>query len=200
MTRRAKPPDQALPAPAPDQAALRRAAIAHLACYAATRAGLLRVLERRIDRWARTALAGEDAADIAPNAATAREAARRVVADLAAEGAISDAAFAEQRVRRLVRGGRSRQAVAAHLAARGVGRDTAQAVLPDDPRKELAAALALARRRRLGPFRAEPADAESRARSLSVLARAGFSRGIAEQALDADPAEAEQLVAWLRDI
>ncbi|TDG04393.1 regulatory protein RecX, partial [Paracraurococcus ruber] len=38
--------------PPPGEAALREAALAHLARFAATEAGLTRVLRRRVDRWA----------------------------------------------------------------------------------------------------------------------------------------------------
>jgi regulatory protein len=183
--------------PAPDEAALRAAALAHLARYAATRAGLLRVLERRIERWAKLAAAA-GAEGLSTDRLAAQAAARQVVAELAAEGSVSDEAFAETRARRLARAGRSRQAVAAHLASHGVEREVARAVLPNDPQRELAAALALARRRRLGPFRTGTPDAATRLRELGVLARAGFSHEVASRALATDLATAEALVAWLR--
>ncbi|HET8995059.1 MAG TPA: RecX family transcriptional regulator [Acetobacteraceae bacterium] len=184
--------------PAPDEAALRDAALAHLARYAATETGLRRVLDRRIERWSRSATGGDPDA-IAAQAASARQAARQVVARLAAAGAVNDAAFAESRARSLTRAGRSRQAVAAHLAAKGVDRALALAATPDDPETQLAAALALARRRRIGPFRlgAEPDEAAKR-RELGMLARAGFPQPVAQRALEMQPEEAEVLVAALR--
>ena len=39
--------------PAPTRAKLHEAALAHLAKFSATEAGLIRVLDRRIARWAR---------------------------------------------------------------------------------------------------------------------------------------------------
>ena len=187
-------------ATAPDDAALHAAALAHLARYAATETGLRRVLERRIERWVRAATT--DAADpdaIRAQAATARQAARAVVVRLAASGAVSDTVFAESRTRSLTRAGRSRQAVAAHLAARGVDPALARDAAPDDPETEFAAALALARRRRIGPFRRGDApDAVGRRRELAVLARAGFPQSVAARALATEPEEAEALVAALR--
>lgn len=185
---------------APDEASLHEAALAYLARYTATEAGLRRVLERRVERWARTAAA--DAADreaIAVQVEAARRATGQVVARLAAVGAVSDAAFAESRARSLVRAGRSRQAVATHLAAKGVDPALARGAVPDDPQTELAAALALARRRRIGPFRhgGEP-DAAGRRRELAVLARAGFPHAVASLALAMPEEEAEALVAALR--
>jgi regulatory protein len=181
-------------APAPTEAALHEAALAHLARYGTTRAGLTRVLDRRVERWARAA--GE--ADVADQTAEAKRLVRKVVARLVEAGVLSDAAFAEGRVRKLLRAGRSRRAVAAYLAARGVTGETAQAALPDEPEAELASALALAFRRRIGPFRAAPADLVAKRRELGVLARAGFPQSVAERALAMDPAEAEAIVRRLR--
>jgi regulatory protein len=173
--------------------------MAHVARYATTQAGLARVLNRRVDRWARAvAETTEDGEAQAAAVAIARQAVRAVVARLVALGAVNDAAFAASRARSLGRAGRSRLAVAAHLAAHGVARQTAQAALPDDPEAEFGAAVLLARRRRIGPFRRTPADPEARRRELGMLARAGFPQPVAEAALDMAPDEAEALVLRLR--
>ena len=201
--RAASPPD----ATRVSAAALHEAALTHLARYAATEAGLRRVLERRIDRWAR-AQEGATGAEtpspmgaeaVAETVAAARAAARAVVARLAAARALNDAEFAAARARSLTRAGRSRQAIAAHLAAKGVARETARAALPAEPEAELVAALIQARRRRLGPFRSDEADAAIRRKELGVLARAGFAQAVAAQALGTDRLEAEALIAQARD-
>ncbi len=167
---------------------LHEAALAYLARFAAGEAALLRVLERRILRWAR-------ATDAEPAAtAAARALAREEVARLAAAGLVDDAAFAAMRARRLRRAGRSRVAVAAHLAARGIAAEIARAALPEDAEAELFAAVALARRRRLGPFAAVAPAPEARTRALGVFARAGFAQPVAEQVLDLDGAEAQALL------
>ena len=179
-------------APAPDQASLHAAALRHLARYGTSAAGLRRVLDRRVERWARSAAAEPEAV------ARSKQAVRAVIARLIAAGALDDTAFAAGRARRLARSGHSRAGVAAHLAARGIGRETARAAFPDAEDAELAAALALARRRRIGPFRAGAADAEVRRRELGVLARAGFPREVAVRALAMEPEAAEELVRRLR--
>jgi regulatory protein len=51
---------------------------------------------------------------------------------------------------------------------------------------DLAAALALAKRRRLGPFRAPSVRAAYRMRDLAALGRAGFAYEIAKRAIDGD--------------
>lgn len=184
--------------PAPDAARLEEAAVAHLARFAATEAGLRRVLERRIDRWARAA-EGEGQEDVAPRAALARRAAAEVARRMVAKGAVNDAAFAESRARRLLRSGRSRRAALAHLAQKGVAQETATAALPEDVGAELDAALAFCRRRRIGPFATTEEDQEARRKAMAALARAGFGREVAERALRLDPEEAEtRLIAARR--
>lgn len=192
MPRRTRPPSP------PTEAALQEAALAHLARYAATRAGLLRVLERRIRRWAQGGAPAGEAGEAA--LARARAAAERVVARLAAAGALDDAAFAAARAHRLARAGRSAMAIAAHLAARGAEGEAAAAIdaaLPDRE-AELAAALIAARRRRIGPFGPPDPSPEARRKALAALARAGFPRSIAEAALAMDRAEAEARIAAFR--
>ena len=185
--------------PPPDAGGLHEAALNYLARYAATEAMLCRVLERRIERWAHRAAMDGDAETVAAQAAAARALVPDVARRLADAGAVNDAAYAESRARSLVRAGRSRRAVALHLAAKGVDPATAQLVLPKDNASELAAALALARKRRIGPFRRGAAPDESgRRRELAVLARAGFPQSVARQALAVDADQAETLVNWLR--
>ncbi len=179
--------------PAPDGAALREAALRHLSRYAATEAGLVRVLERRVGRWARAAEA--EGLEVAADVARARAEARAVSAGLVQAGMVDDAAFAAARAARLVRAGRSRRAVAAHLAAKGVPGAQAEAVLPGE---ELPSALAYAKRRRLGPFRVGEEEDGVRARELGALARAGFGRDVAERALAMEPEEAAAIVLALK--
>lgn len=191
--------------PAPTRAKLHEAALLHLARFGTTEAGLVRVLDRRIDRWARRAAAEAQGAGAlggeAPDTAAARAAAREVARALVGAGVVDDAAYAAGRARSLARAGRSRRAIGAHLAMKGVAQAAVQAVLPE-PEAELAAALAYARRRRLGPFRAalpEGADpADVRRRETGALARAGFPQPVAQQALRMGRDEAEAVVTGLK--
>lgn len=182
------------PPSAPTRTSLHEAALRHVARYATTEAGLLRVLERRIARWARTAPEGSES-----QIAAVQAAARDVVTKLVAAGAVSDTAFAASRARSLTRAGKSRRAVAAHLAARGVDAAITRAALPEDPASELAAALLQTRRRRIGPFRvASEIDAPGRLKELAALARAGFAQDIARRALATPRAEAEEILIRAR--
>ena len=182
--------------PAPTEPQLREAALQHLARYAATEAGLVRVLDRRIERWLRAGL--RDAATAAA-AAESRQAARRVAARLVREGIVNDALYAQGRTRALLRAGRSGRMVAANLAQRGIGPALVRHVLPDNPNHELAAALLLLRKRRLGPYGKEAAAApEDRRRILGILARAGFSHETATAALRQDMESADERIEGMR--
>jgi regulatory protein len=182
--------------PPPDAGSLYQAALNHLARYAATEAGLRGVLMRRVDRWARPQTDPEAAS---AGVAAAREAIGDVIRRLVEAGAVSDTAFAEHRAKTLVRGGQSNRSVQARLIAKGVAPDLARAASVSDAETELAAALVLVRKRRIGPYRAaENADAAVRMKELGLLARAGFSRDIAEQALTTPREDAESRIFELR--
>jgi regulatory protein len=175
--------------PAPDAASLHGGALNYLARYATTEGGLRQVLHRRIDAWARQA-AGED--DVRERVAVAKAAVPGVISRLVELGLLNDAAFAETRARGLALSGRSHRAIAARLMAKGIAPEHARAVLPEG---ELVAALILARKRRLGPFRTVAADHN---RELGVLARAGFPRDIAVRALAMATEEAEEAIREAR--
>ncbi len=180
---------------APDVGRLREAALAHLARFSATEVGLRRVLERRVDRWARRAEAeGALREDLAEAVRSGRAAAAEVARAMVANGSVNDAAFAEARARRLARTGRSRRAIGAHLAGKGIAAETAAAALPTDAESELDAALAHCRRRRVGPFARAPMEAPARLKALASLARGGFARTVAERALDMDTDAAEERI------
>jgi regulatory protein len=173
----------------PTEASLHEAALAYLARYAATRAGLLRVLNRRVAKWvAASEGLGDDAA------AAARAAARRVADRLEAAGAVNDAVFATQRARSLKRAGKSARAIGAHLGAKGVPPELAAAAAQTDAPAELAAAALHLRKRRMGPFRLRETSPETRRRELGSLARAGFAHATAAAALGLTRDEAEAVI------
>jgi regulatory protein len=176
----------------PTESLLHGAALTHLARYGATAAGLLRVLDRRVARWA-----ASEAGD-AEGAAAARAAARRVVAMLAESGAVNDQAYAEARSRSLRRAGKSGRAVAAHLSSKGVPGEVSGALPTPDAGGELGAAAIHIRRRRLGPFRTAAELPETRRRELASLARAGFAQPVAMAALRLSREEAEALIIQFR--
>ncbi len=179
----------------PTQATLHEAALDYLNHRPATAALLGRVLGRRITTWAlRAKRAGTPVEEIALRTEEARSAIGAIVARFVEVGLINDASFAASRAEKLARSGRSSRAIAAYLAAKGVDGATVRAATARGATAELAAAVALTRKKRLGAFAREPLDQETRYKQLGVLGRAGFDRDVAERALRLDREEAEELL------
>jgi regulatory protein len=164
---------------------LERAALFYLERYASSAANLRRILLRKV---ARSAAAHET--DPEEGAAAVEV----LIARFLDSGLLDDAAYARGRVLSLHRRGASARAIRARLSAKGVAAEeveSALAALHDmeaDP--ELAAALAFARRRRLGPFRKAEVRAQHRQRDLAALGRQGFAYGLARRVIEAEDPEA----------
>jgi len=159
-------------------AALEKAALHYLERFASSAANLRRVLERRVRR------AGlDEAVDEAAGAALID----RIVERLCRAGLLDDARYAEAKAAALNRRGTSRRLIAGRLARQGVAEGFITAALggieADTGNADLAAACALVRRRRLGPYRAPETREAHRAKDLAALARAGFSLDIARRVL-----------------
>ncbi len=169
--------------PSLSPARLERIALHHLARFETPRAHLARVLNRRLAR------AGGETRDADADAAAVTALCDR----LSRAGWLDDARYARGRAAALHRRGLSRRVIAGRLRDKGVPAEVIDAALSDlfqqtdDP--DLAAAWALARRRRLGPYRPAEDRAARRHRDMGVLARAGFSRAIALAVLDGEPPE-----------
>ena len=166
--------------PAPlDQAGLEAAALSYVERFQTSEARLVRHLR---DKLRRRGWCGEGEPD--PAAVAAR---------LAALGYVDDAAFAAARARTMARRGLGPGRLRRTLAGDGIGAEEADGAMAlHDPR---AAALAYARRRRLGPF-GPPADAATRARQFAAMLRAGHAPSLVRALLSAaDVAAAEALAA-----
>jgi regulatory protein len=151
--------------------ALEAAALRYLGRYASSVENLRRVLARKTDD---------------------RAAIEAVVAKCVRLGLVDDRSYAAGRSASLARAGGSRRAIADRLRAKGVDAETIRDALAGA--SDLAAACALARRRRLGPYRPPAQRQAFRERDLAAFARAGFALEIARQVLAcADPDEAEAL-------
>jgi regulatory protein len=171
---------------------LDKAALTYLERYASSAAHLRRVLLRRVDRSARAH--GTDRAEGAAHVDALIERYRRA-------GLLDDARFAEGRIASLRRQGASARKIKAALKVKGVADAVVERALGDHATRagragdadDLAAALALARRRRLGPYRMSNRG-ENRERDLTALGRSGFSYEIARriiEAVNSDDLEAE---------
>ena len=175
---------------------LENVALYYLQRFASSAESLRRVLRRRVERSAR--VHGTDRAE-------GNAMAEAVVARMVAAGLVDDRAFAVARAARLEARGGSPRLIAAHLRGKGIAPelvDDALASLRErsadgrggdagagtgEGRGDVAlrAAVNLARRRRLGPFRPPEARAASREKDLAAFARAGFTYATARRILDA---------------
>ena len=146
----------------------------YLERYSAPAAQLRRVLARKIALSCRHY--GEDPA---AHAAALDD----VVSRCITSGLVDDRRFAEARAATLRRRGRSARAVAATLAAKGVGRELAEQASSVGDEEELAAARKAARRKRLGPW-SRGDRATNRQKDLAAMARAGFTITVARAVID----------------
>ena len=164
---------------------LDNAAQYYLERYASSAENLRRVLYRRV--WKSCAFHGTDEAE-------ARGWVDELVARYVRAGLVDDALYADGRTRALFRRGVPPAMIRRRLEAKGVASEDIDRSLgsleEETSAPEFAAAVALARRRRLGPWRDEAARAERREKDLAALARAGFSYDTAREVIDAESQEA----------
>lgn len=159
---------------------LENVALWYLQRFAASADSLRRVLMRRVEKSARAHDTDRD-----EGAAFVED----IIARFRASSLLDDRVYAEGRTLSLHRRGISTRGIRARLAAKGVGADdidAALAMLRDqtaDP--DLAAAIAYARRRRIGPYRTRGDREEMRERDLAALARQGFGYDIARRVIEA---------------
>lgn len=159
-----------------DLPTLKKSAFAYLGRYAASRAMLTQVLQRRVTRWRR--LHGGESDDDARLIAEA-------VAFCASHGLVDDAAFAAMRTETLRQRGWPERRIRMGLRAKGLETDTIETAVDEAAIDDAAAALRFAERRRLGPWRAGN-RADKRDRDIAAMMRAGFSPGLARQTIDAE--------------
>jgi regulatory protein len=149
-----------------DEDALHRLAIHYVGRYATTRAKLASYLRRKLKErgWA-------DANE--PDVAG-------LVARCADAGYVDDAAFAEARSVALTRRGYGARRIGQALAGAGIERALVSS-LAHDEQAAFAAAEALARRRRFGPFSSGAVDEVAQRRAFAAMLRAGHSFALARR-------------------
>ena len=167
---------------------LRNAALHYLDRYATSSAHLRRLLLAKVARSARAH--GSD-----PQAGAA--AVEALIAEFLGAGVLDDARYAGERALVLFRRGASARAIRGALLAKGVASDLIEPALErlgaEATEPELAAALAYARRRRLGPYRSPEARAAMREKDLAALGRRGFGYDLARRVIETrDVSELEE--------
>jgi regulatory protein len=157
-----------------DRESLDRLALRYVERFATTRAKLAAYLDRKVRERGWTG----------PPADTVEIAAR--MADL---GYVDDRAFAEAKARSMARRGLGARRVAQAFHMAGIAADDAEAVAPDIADAAVEAALALARRKRIGPFAGAVPDRELREKQLAQMVRGGHAFALARQIVDMAPGE-----------
>lgn len=181
--RRTKRPPKPL-----NSAKIEELALAYVARFA-TSAGKLEAYLRRKLRE-RGVAEGEEEPDIGA-----------LVARFAARGYIDDAGYARARSGDLLRRGYGRRRIAQALHGAGIEEEIREACIPDTARLR-SAALAMARKRRFGPFYAGPGEDAAdrhkrREKQLAAMLRAGHDFEIARTVIDAGGVA--QLDEWLAE-
>jgi len=184
----ARKPKGGKPRRAVTATSLDNAALHYLGRFSSSSANLRRVLLRKVAR----ASGGEGET----------QAGARMIEVLIARylrsGLLDDRAYAAQAAASLARRGASRFSIGGKLGQKGVARElikTTIEALDEGGSSELAAACALVRRRRLGPYRRAGARAQWRQKDLATLARAGFGLDLARRVLEARTIEALETLA-----
>lgn len=170
------------------RASLENAALHYLGRFATSSGNLRRVLLRKIAR-----AAGPDG-DTTEGTRLVDE----LIARYRRSGLLDDRAYAAQAAASLARRGASRFAISGKLAQKGVATDLVKEAvqgLDDGGNSEIAAACALVRRRRLGPYRSDAARLAWGRKDLATIARAGFSLDIARRVLAAGDIDALEALA-----
>ena len=115
------------------------------------------------------------------------------VARYVALGYVDDAAFAKAKTGSLLRRGYGARRIGQALSAAGIAEEVRDEVRAG-PSEQRAAALALARKRRLGPYGTPPADRAAREKQVAAMLRAGHPLDSARFLVDA--ATVEQAEEW----
>ena len=173
------------------EAGLRKKTQIHLRRYWPSVVQMRRILQRHIDR------------NIRRWGGDREEAMARIdplLEELVERGKLNDARFTRSWVEQLDRRGVSRRAIIAKMREKGIETDLVLDELSrlDDEGgdRELLRAIAYARRRRLGSAQRDPLRREARReKDLAVMARAGFSYGIARRVM-----ESEDLIQLQEDV
>jgi len=106
-------------------------------------------------------------------------------------GYIDDEAFARARSGSLLRRGYGPRRVGQALGEAGIAQEIREELRPEQAARR-SAALALARKRRLGPFGMSPPDPQRREKQIAAMLRAGHMLGDARAVIDAPSEDAAE--------
>lgn len=164
------------PVPPLDGPGLERLALRYVERFATTRVRLTDYLNRKV----RTR--GFDG--VPPDTAA-------IAQRLVDAGYVDDRAFGEARAAAMARRGLGARRVAGALHHAGIGQDDMETIKPAIVQRTLDAALAYARKRRIGPFASTAADPVLRQKHLAAMIRAGHGFALARHIVTMQPGDDE---------
>ncbi|MBL6933689.1 MAG: regulatory protein RecX [Rhodospirillales bacterium] len=160
---------------------LENIALYYLERFATSSQNLRQVLLRRVQRSAK-----HHDTDVEACAGLIDDLIRRYLAS----GLLDDQAYARAQASSLNRCGKSLRAISVHLRQKaipsGIIDETLDALKEEIGEPDLAAAIAYARKRRIGPYRNSDKPPENLDKELAALARSGFSYSLAKRIVEAD--------------
>jgi regulatory protein len=172
------------PTPRPlDESRLRELALAYVGRFATTRSKLRAYLARKLRERGWEGPRDPDLAALAEN--------------LAGQGFIDDAGYAESKARSLTARGYGRRRVIEALRGAGVDEKDSEAARAHSEDRAVSAALRFAERRRIGPFAASQAGRPALEKAIAAMVRAGhgFDLARAIATLAPDPEADRDLLA-----
>ncbi len=99
-----------------------------------------------------------------------------ILADFQRYGYLNDSRYAEVKVKDYMSAGKSVRYIKGKMREKGIDEEILSALLEDQEYDEFEAALKLAKKKHIGPFRTdEEARFENRQKDMGMLVRAGFS-------------------------
>lgn len=112
-----------------------------------------------------------------------------ILSDFQKRNYVNDSRFAELKIRDYLALGKSENYIRLKMAQKGIDDDLVEAVLAEQEFDPFQNALKLAKKKRIGPFRALEMRSEFRKKDMAVLARAGFDYDVVKKVMDFDPEE-----------
>jgi regulatory protein len=163
------------------RSSLENAALYYLGRFATSSQNLRHVLLRRIERAAK-----HHDTDVQACAGLVDELIRRYLES----GLLDDHAYGRAQAASLNRRGKSVRAIRMRLLQKSVPGpiidDILNALASEVGEPDLAAAIAYARRRRIGPYRIADRPPENKDKEMAALARSGFSYSLARMIIEAE--------------
>lgn len=105
-----------------------------------------------------------------------------ILADFQRYGYLNDRRYAEIKIKDYMSAGKSVRYIKGKMREKGIDEEILSALLEDQEYDEFEAALKLAKKKHIGPFRTdEEARFENRQRDMGTLVRAGFSYDVVQR-------------------